>query len=159
MFWNAYFTKVMHSSIVFLLPPGSWATLDYWKLSKGLGIYIYDDFLVYTHCNMVVSYKQLCLICILIKSMCLHISLVYSQCIALKSGDPTYIQLLERIQRRATKFVLNNNSLSFRHEAIIYAPKLSILLLSSAPKIMHEKMPIIPKIMPLILVNNASLNL
>jgi len=38
--------------------------------------------------------------------------------------------------------------------------KLSIMLLSSAQKITYyafEKMPIIPKIMPLILANNASL--
>ena len=53
------------------------------------------------------------------KHVQLHISLVYSQYIALTSGDRTYIQLLERIQWRATKFVLNNNSLSFRHEAIM----------------------------------------
>jgi len=38
--------------------------------------------------------------------------------------------------------------------------KLSIMLLSSAPKITYyafEKMPIVPIIMPLILVNNVSL--
>jgi len=41
-----------------------------------------------------------------------------------------------------------------RHEAIMLQ-KLSIMLLSSAPKI--KKLPIIPKIMPLILVNNVNL--
>ena len=46
-----------------------------------------------------------------------------------------------------------------RHEAIMLQ-KLSIMLLSSAPKINYyafEKVPIVPKIMPLILANNASL--
>ena len=47
----------------------------------------------------------------------------------------------------------------YRHEAIMLQI-LSIMLLSSAPKkssYAFEKMPIIPKIMPLILANNVSL--
>ena len=47
---------------------------------------------------------------------------------------------------------------SFRHEAIMLQ-KLSIALLSSAPKITcyaFKKMLIIPKIMPLILANNVN---
>ena len=46
-----------------------------------------------------------------------------------------------------------------RYEAIMLQ-ELSIMLLSSAPKITYyafKKMPIIPKIMPLILANDASL--
>ena len=48
---------------------------------------------------------------------------------------------------------------NFRHEAIMLQ-KLSIMLLSSAPKITYyafKKMPIIPQIMPLILANDVSL--
>ena len=50
-------------------------------------------------------------------------------------------------------------TVSARHEAIMLQ-NLSIILLSSAPKITYcafEEMPIIPKIMPLILANNVIL--
>ena len=54
---------------------------------------------------------------------------------------------------------MSENMMLARHEAIMLR-KLSIMLLSSAPKITYyafKKMPIIPKIMPLILANNVSL--
>ena len=49
--------------------------------------------------------------------------------------------------------------IQFKHEAIMLQ-NLSIKLMNSAPKIVDyaiKKMPIIPKIMPLILANNVSL--
>jgi len=69
-----------------------------------------------THCNMVVSreYKQLGLVLSLQRRNFVFPWCVHNLYTALRSGDPTYIQLLEKVQWRATKFILNDYLSSYK---------------------------------------------